>query len=77
MKKATLWLALALLQPCLWAEPPNVLFIAVDDLNDWIEPMGGHPQARTPNLARLARRSTLFARAYTRPRHATPRAQLS
>ena len=47
------------------AERPNVLFIAVDDLNDWIEPMGGHPQARTPNLARLARRSTLFERAYT------------
>ena len=65
MKKATVWLALALLQPNLWAEPPNVLFIAVDDLNDWIEPMGGHPQTRTPNLARLARRSTLFARAYT------------
>lgn len=49
----------------LGADPPNVLFIAVDDLNDWIEPMGGHPQAKTPNLARLAKRSTLFSRAYT------------
>ncbi len=47
------------------ADPPNVLFIAVDDLNDWIEPLGGHPQAKTPNLARLARRSTLFSRAFT------------
>jgi len=31
---------------------PNVLFISIDDLNDWIEPLGGHPQARTPNLKR-------------------------
>ena len=44
---------------------PNVLFISVDDLNDWIEPLGGHPQARTPNLSRLANRSVTFTRAYT------------
>ena len=30
---------------------PNVLFIAVDDLNDWIGCMDGHPDAHTPNLA--------------------------
>ena len=47
------------------AARPNVLFIAVDDLNDWIEPLGGHSQAKTPNFVRLASRSTLFARAYT------------
>ena len=29
---------------------PNILFIAMDDLNDWIGCMGGHPQALTPNL---------------------------
>ena len=45
--------------------PPNVLFIAVDDLNDWIEPLGGHPQARTPSLSRLAGEGVLFTRAYT------------
>lgn len=45
--------------------PPNVLFISVDDLNDWIEPLGGHPQARTPHLARLADESVLFTRAMT------------
>ena len=28
-------------------ERPNVLFIAIDDLNDWIGVLGGHPQART------------------------------
>ena len=44
---------------------PNVLFISVDDLNDWIEPLGGHPQARTPNLSRLADEGLLFTHAYT------------
>ena len=43
---------------------PNVLFISVDDLNDWIEPLGGHPQAKTPNFTRLARRSVCFTKAY-------------
>jgi len=47
------------------AERPNVLFISFDDLNDWIEPLGGHPQAKTPNLSRLARQATLFTHAYT------------
>lgn len=46
------------------ASGPNVLFISVDDLNDWIEPLGGHPQARTPNLSKLAARGVTFARAY-------------
>ena len=46
------------------ASGPNVLFISVDDLNDWIEPLGGHPQAKTPNLKRLAQRGVTFARAY-------------
>jgi arylsulfatase A-like enzyme len=44
---------------------PNYLFIAVDDLNDWIGPLGGHPQARTPNIDRLARRGVVFANAHT------------
>jgi N utilization substance protein B len=30
-----------------------VLFIAVDDLNDWVGCLGGHPQALTPHLDRL------------------------
>ena len=29
---------------------PNVLFIASDDLNDWVGCLGGHPDALTPNL---------------------------
>jgi arylsulfatase A-like enzyme len=43
---------------------PNVLFIAVDDLNDWVGCLGGHPQAQTPNLDRLAARGTLFLNAH-------------
>jgi arylsulfatase A-like enzyme len=43
---------------------PNVLFIAVDDLNDWIGPLGGHPQALTPALDRLASRAVVFERNY-------------
>lgn len=43
---------------------PNILFISVDDLNDWISPMGGHPQSLTPNFQRLADRSVLFANAH-------------
>ncbi len=30
------------------AEKPNVLFIAIDDLNDWIGCLEGHPQVKTP-----------------------------
>lgn len=44
---------------------PNVLFIAIDDLNDWIGPLGGHPQVQTPNFERLARRGLLFTNAHT------------
>ena len=51
--------------PAVPGRPPNILFISVDDLNDWIEPLGGHPQARTPNLNRLAESGVLFERAYT------------
>lgn len=43
---------------------PNVLFIAVDDLNDWIGCMKGHPQARTPNMDRLAEQGVLFTNAH-------------
>jgi len=46
------------------SKPPNVLFIAIDDLNDWIEPLGGHPQAKTPNLNRLAQQGVVFTSAY-------------
>lgn len=46
------------------AERPNVLFIAVDDLNDWIGCLGGHPQCKTPNIDALAARGVLFTKSY-------------
>ena len=42
---------------------PNVLFVSVDDLNDWIEPLKGHPQAVTPNFTRFMKRSVCFTNA--------------
>lgn len=46
------------------AERPNVLMIAIDDLNDWVEPLEGHPLAKTPAMARLAARGTTFLNAH-------------
>ena len=43
---------------------PNVLLIAVDDLNDWIGCLGGHPQVKTPHIDRLAARGVLFSNAH-------------
>lgn len=46
------------------AAPPNILMIALDDLNDWVGPLGGHPQVQTPHMDRLAARGTVFANAH-------------
>ena len=49
------------------AEParrPNVLFIAIDDQNDWIGCLGGHPLVQTPHIDALAARGTLFTNAH-------------
>jgi len=43
---------------------PNVLFMAIDDLNDWIGCLGGHPDVKTPNLDKLASRGVLFTNAH-------------
>lgn len=42
---------------------PNIIMIAVDDLNDWVGVYGGHPQAKTPNLDKLAKSSMIFRNA--------------
>lgn len=42
----------------------NVLFIMIDDFNDWSGYLKGHPQARTPNLDALAKKSVYFEKAY-------------
>lgn len=46
------------------AEQKNVLFIVVDDMNDWIEPYGGHPQAQTPHMSAFAKHALVFKNAY-------------
>jgi arylsulfatase A-like enzyme len=44
---------------------PNILLIMVDDLNDYQGAFGGHPQALTPNIDRLAETGTRFKNAHT------------
>lgn len=46
------------------ADRPNVLFIAVDDLNHWVGHLGRNPQTRTPNIDKLAARGVAFTKAY-------------
>ncbi len=43
---------------------PNVLVISIDDLNDWVGCLGGHPQVQTPSMDRLAARGTVFTNAH-------------
>ena len=45
-------------------QQPNVLFIAIDDLNDWVGCLGGHPQAKTPNIDALAAQGVNFTNAH-------------
>jgi arylsulfatase A-like enzyme len=52
--------------PLLSAETqrPNVLFISVDDLNDWIGCLSGHPLTKTPHIDALAKSGVLFTNAH-------------
>ncbi len=53
------------LNPSYAQEKPDILFIAIDDLNDWVGVLGGHPQTQTPNIDALAARGMLFTNAHT------------
>ena len=53
-----------LLQSASGAGKPNVLLIVCDDLNDYVETLGGHPQARTPNIRRLIASGVSFTQAH-------------
>lgn len=46
------------------AGKPNVLFLAVDDLRDWVGYLHGNEQTQTPNIDRLAKLGTAFTRSY-------------
>ncbi len=43
---------------------PNVLFIAIDDLNHRVSHLGVNPQTKTPNIDRLAASGVSFHKAY-------------
>jgi arylsulfatase A-like enzyme len=43
---------------------PNVLFLAIDDLNAWVGYLGRNPQTKTPNIDRLAARGVAFTHSY-------------
>lgn len=43
---------------------PNVLFIAVDDLNNWISPIENFSNAKTPNFDKLADMGVTFTNAH-------------
>ncbi len=43
---------------------PNVLLITIDDLNDWVGHLGGHPKVLTPNMDRLASMGVAFTNAH-------------
>jgi len=44
---------------------PNILFIAIDDMNDWVGVLNGSLKANTPNIDKLAARGMLFTNAHT------------
>ena len=43
---------------------PNVLFIAIDDMNDWAGFLDTHPQIQTPNMDSLATQGVSFTNAH-------------
>src|SRR2546422_7946063 len=58
-------LGLAHVGPAAAQQPakPNILFIAIDDLRDWVHYLG-YEQVKTPNLDRLSQRGVTFTHAY-------------
>ena len=71
-KVSCLALVSLLCAPSTWAEGvssvdrPNVIFFAVDDMNDWTSVLGGYSgTVHTPNQDRLARMGVSFANAQT------------
>lgn len=58
------FIALSFLTGAQGDDKPNVLFISIDDLNDYISPLDNHPGIQTPNFERLAKRSVTFTNAH-------------
>ena len=60
------WLLLVVViaQAARAADRPNVLFIAIDDLNHWVGHLGRNKQTKTPNIDRLASQGVTFTKSY-------------
>lgn len=46
------------------SDQPNIIFIAVDDQNTWVSPLGNN-QVKTPNLEKLANSGIVFTNAHS------------
>ena len=40
-------------------EQPNILFIAIDDINDWVSPLRGNTQAITPSMDKFTKQGAV------------------
>src|SRR5688500_14441296 len=63
------WLVVAfvtcLLNDAVFAGPPNIVFVYTDDQAAWALSASGDPNARTPNMDRLAREGAYLTNAFT------------
>lgn len=62
-----IFLQIIVLFPSVYAqeEKPNVVFISIDDMNDWTSLFDKNNPIQTPNLEKLATRGAFFTRAYS------------
>jgi arylsulfatase A-like enzyme len=51
-------------EPAAGAVRPNILFIAIDDMNDWAGFLDTHPQVQTPHMDTLATQGVSFTNAH-------------
>lgn len=65
MKNIILFCVFIAMQYGLAQERPNIVLIVLDDMNDYLGVMGGHPQAKTPHMDQLAHDGILFTNAHS------------
>ena len=63
IKSCVVFLALLATTLTAYSQTPNIVIIVCDDLNDTIDGIGGHPQAYTPNINRIASSGVTFMNA--------------
>ncbi len=66
MKNSLIALMLVFTSMTAWGQTkaPNIIMIAIDDLNDWVGCFGGHPQVKTPNIDKFAKSGLTMYKAY-------------